>query len=250
MKKKHIVFIISIVCIVCIVCICFWYKRNHNHSLDNDYKTINNHQSLDDYYKIINNLGFSNGFKAEGYSQQVVGQSNFLKNITNNKNIKNVMEIGFNGGHSAELFLSSNKNINLVSFDIGEHEYVKLGKQFIDKTYPGRHKLIIGDSLKTVPEYSKTVNKKFDLIFIDGGHDYNTAKSDLINCKNLSHDKTIVIMDDTIYNNDKWIMDWNKGPIQAWNEAKDSNMIRELGNENYAPGRGQSWGNYNIDKKI
>tara|TARA_A100001015_G_scaffold294076_1_gene371435 strand:- start:10385 stop:10522 length:138 start_codon:yes stop_codon:yes gene_type:complete len=31
------------------------------------------------------------------------------------------MEIGFNEGHSAETFLSTNKNIKLVSFDIEEH---------------------------------------------------------------------------------------------------------------------------------
>ena len=31
-------------------------------------------------------------------------------------------------------------------------------KQFIDKTYPGRHELIIGDSLISIPEYFKKVN--------------------------------------------------------------------------------------------
>ena len=36
------------------------------------------------------------------------------------------------------------------------------------------------------------------------------------------------IMDDTIYNKDEWIMEWNIGPIQAWNEAKEPGMIREL----------------------
>lgn len=236
MEDKYIIILLLIVFLI--IYGCWWYKKNSNQSLD-DYN-----QSLDNYYKTINK--FSAGFKGEGYSQQIIEQSDFLKNITNNKDIKNVMEIGFNGGHSAEIFLSSNKNINMVSFDIGEHDYVKLGKHFIDKTYPGRHQLIIGDSLKTVPEYYKTVNKKFDLIFIDGGHDYHTAKYDLINCKNLSHDKTIVIMDDTIYNKDEWIMDWNTGPIQAWNEAKESGMIRELGYENYAPGRGQSWGIYKM----
>ena len=67
----------------------------------------------------------------EGYSQQVKGQVDFLRNIVNDKSINNVMEIGFNAGHSAELFLYSNKNINLVSFDIGYYGYVNLGKEFI-----------------------------------------------------------------------------------------------------------------------
>ena len=36
-------------------------------------------------------------------------QYEFIKNKVNNTSITNVMEIGFCGGHSAELLLSSNK---------------------------------------------------------------------------------------------------------------------------------------------
>ena len=195
--------------------------------------------SLSDFYK-EKNIKVN-----EGYSQQVKGQEDFLKNIVNDKSINNVMEIGFNAGHSAELFLSSNKNINLVSFDIGHNKYVNLGKEFIDKTYPNRHTLIIGNSLSTVPEYFKKENKKFDLIFIDGGHDYHVAKGDIFNCKNLAHDKTIVVLDDTI-NNEAWIHHWNRGPNRAWKEAKDSNMIKEIDSIDFGRGRGQSWGYYNF----
>ena len=195
--------------------------------------------NLVDFYKSKNITNF------EGYSQQIREQNDFLKVIVKNQLIKNVMEIGFNAGHSAELFLSSNKNINLVSFDIGCHHYVKLGKEFIDETYPHRHTLIIGDSLNTVPEYFKKENKKFDLIFIDGGHDYPIAKSDLINCKKLAHDKTIVVFDDTM-NNNSWIHHWNIGPNRAWNEAKEWDIINEIGSLDISPGRGHSWGFYNF----
>ena len=53
-------------------------------------------------------------------------------------------------------------------------------------------------SKNTIPEYIVSNPKKFDLIFIDGGHDLETAESDLFNCKDLSHNDTIVIMDDTV----------------------------------------------------
>jgi hypothetical protein len=50
----------------------------------------------------------------------------------------------------------------------------------IDITYPNRHRLIIGDSRITVADYLKN-NKTttFDIIFIDGGHDYNITKADM-----------------------------------------------------------------------
>jgi predicted O-methyltransferase YrrM len=195
--------------------------------------------NLVDFYKELNIIHF------EGYSQQCNEESIFLKNIVNNKSINNVMEIGFNAGHSAELFLSSNKNINLVSFDIGTHEYVNFGKKFIDRTYPGKHTLIIGNSLDTVPKYIKQENKKFDIIFIDGGHDYNVAKSDLFNCKELAHNKTIVILDDTM-NNNKWINSWNTGPNRAWKEAKEMNIIKEIDSIDFSNTHGLSWGYYNL----
>ena len=70
---------------------------------------------------------------------------------------------------------NNSKNLNCYLSD----KDAKAGKEFIDKNYPDRHTLIIGNSLNTVPEYFKKENKKFDLIFIDGGHDYDIAKYDL-----------------------------------------------------------------------
>ena len=194
--------------------------------------------------KILNEFYEKNNInRFEGFSQMSIEQTEFLKNIVKKSNIKNVMEIGFNAGHSAETFLSSNNRINLVSFDIGIHNYVGYGKYFIDKMYPRRHNLIIGNSIITVPKFCKENNIKFDIIFIDGGHEYSIAKNDLINCKKLAHKNTIVILDDTI-NNNEFLLDWNDGPNKVWKEAKEWNFIEEIGTIDYGPGRGQSWGKY------
>lgn len=201
---------------------------------------INKSSSLNDYletYKLS---------VEEGYSQQIGDQVKFLTDIVNRPDTLMVMEIGFNAGHSAELFLKTNPDIKLVSFDIGIHDYVCIGKEYIDHMYPNRHTLIIGDSTKTVPEYIEShPNVKFDIIFIDGGHSYEVAKADILNCAKLAHNETIVILDDTI-NTQYWMEWYNEGPTKAWNEL--DNILEKHGSCDYKKGRGQSWGKYKLDK--
>jgi hypothetical protein len=134
-----------------------------------------------------------------------------------------VGEIGFNAGFSSYAFLSADSETRLVSFDLGERSCTKTAKRLIDKRFPTRHTLIYGDSRKTVPEFkSRNPALHFDLVFIDGGHEYEVAKADILNMKPLCTEKTVVVMDDLM----PWRR-WGTGPTRAWTEAIREGIIRQ-----------------------
>lgn len=125
-------------------------------------------------------------------------QPTFFKNfVRRHPELKIIGEIGFNAGHSSVLFLESSKKVLVYAFDIMRHNYVLCGKEFVDTHFPGRHTLIPGNSKESVPQFHKeNPSIKFDMIFIDGGHRYEDAYSDIVNMKELSHKDTYVIIDD------------------------------------------------------
>lgn len=132
-------------------------------------------------------------------------------------------EIGFNAGFSTQVFLTANPEARVVSFDLVEHGYTKVAKEIVDKKFPGRHTLIAGDSTKTVPHFGQqNPDVKFDLFFIDGGHDYEVAKADILNVMPLCTADTAVIIDDLT----PWLK-WGEGPSRAWNEAISDGLVQQ-----------------------
>lgn len=159
----------------------------------------------------------------EGYSRPQ--ESHYFRQlIIERPEIQSVLEIGFNAGHSSYVFLDARPDVRVVSFDLGEHGYVRRAKRFIDAKFPGRHELVLGDSTVTVPRYrAEHPDALFDLAFVDGGHDYSVASADLRNCRELACPDGLVIMDDLL----EWTA-WGTGPARAWAEACNEGIVTAI----------------------
>jgi len=126
------------------------------------------------------------------YTDLFLNKAKNISNIVLNKNIKNVLEIGFNAGFSTLLILLSNPNLHIACIDLGIHNYTLPCYKKIKEMFGDRINLIIGDSTKMLPALTST----YDLIPIDGGHETEVATSDITNSYKLSKNNTIIIMDD------------------------------------------------------
>lgn len=145
----------------------------------------------------------------------------YLASTAQRTGAKLIGEIGFNAGFSTQAFLSHCPDAKVVSFDLVEHGYTKVAKKIVDGKFPGRHTLIPGDSTKSVPQYAReNPDVTFDLVFIDGGHDYEVAKADVLNMRQMCNAKTAVIIDDLT----PWLK-WGIGPTQAWTEAIKDGLV-------------------------
>lgn len=185
----------------------------------------------------------------EGFCTNYIEQINILKKYASIENVTNIMEIGFNCGHSSELFLSCKENNVVTSFTVYNKAFIN-GFKYMDYKYNDRLNMVLGDSTKTVLDYhNKNPDKKFDLIFIDGAHWDPLPMLDLKNCKLLAHENTIILFDDTCYR-EEWVKYWNKSPTKAWTDALTNNFITEIDRIDFGPGRGMTLGKYNFNKEV
>lgn len=139
--------------------------------------------------------------------------------VTFSKSYKTVCETGFNVGHSSLLWLASNPYVNVVSFDIGLHDYVVPAADYIAKSFPGRFKLVIGDSQETLPLQGQSL--KCDLFFIDGGHSRKVAQSDMfwaISYLNKDNPDARILVDDLHL----------PGVRKVWDMAMGNGLLTEV----------------------
>jgi predicted O-methyltransferase YrrM len=127
-----------------------------------------------------------------------VGQILFLMELMKKEQkIKRVLETGFHTGISAATFLDTRPDVQVVSFDIFWFDYTRKAKLILDKYYPRRNLLIAGNTMSSLSSFfSQKNNIPFDLVFIDGGHEWPIPFYDLQIILSQIQEGTFVIIDD------------------------------------------------------
>lgn len=109
---------------------------------------------------------------------------------------KNIVEVGFNMGHSACLILNNiPEDSYLTTFDICKYGY-EIECYEILKKYFNNIELVIGDSFETL----KNIDGEIDFAFIDGNHAYEFVKSDVKNVKPKIKSSGMLLFDDNYAN--------------------------------------------------
>jgi len=127
------------------------------------------------------------------------GYHAFLNDHIKRNKCKRLMEIGVYDGENARGMIEAAKEnfspeeIEYYGFDYFEDEglYWKVYKKLEETGC--KFKLFRGDSKATLPQHVDEL-PIMDLIFIDGGKSYETAKSDWENCRKLMGKHTVVFV--------------------------------------------------------
>lgn len=116
-----------------------------------------------------------------------------------------VLEIGFNLGHSALLFLEMGVRC-VRSIDISTRPETAEAASVLSERYGSdRFSLWTGDSKGMLDSIVKT-RERFDLVFIDGAHDIDSVSADVVLGKSLKIQHFLF---------DDWHPHWGPGVIPA-----------------------------------
>jgi hypothetical protein len=110
----------------------------------------------------------------------------------------NVVEIGFNAGHSALILLTGNPNLKLTCIDICQHKYTLPCYEYLKSVFGNRINLINSNSALAFPMLARQ-QIDHDLFIIDGGHSADIAETDLFNVIQMGRKGSVICFDDSDY---------------------------------------------------
>ena len=136
----------------------------------------------------------------EGNTGKYNDYQNSLFNLVKELKPKNILEIGFNAGHSACCFLNASPDSKMITFDCCRWGYEENSLKIL-KDCGFDIELIKGDSEEEVPKYFKNNNTKFDFVFIDGAHSGEAPYLDMSNTMKHINVGGYMVIDDVALGN-------------------------------------------------
>lgn len=110
-----------------------------------------------------------------------------------------LLEIGIDTGASlvplTAFLVRTRERFGIVGVDIKVQEAAKIMLNNLDIPQGGHVQLVQGNSLEVIPKLVEG-NSKFDVVLIDGDHNYYTVSRELQHLEALCHPHTLVIIDD------------------------------------------------------
>lgn len=149
--------------------------------------------------------------------------SKFYYLISQNISANNILEIGTNVGISGQYFLQSlidNKeagNRYFLTFE-GEKDLCKIADERFEKIAQNKldYEIIEGLFDNTLKKTLDKKQKKFDLVFIDGNHNFEATLNYFKIVKNYTNENSVFIFDD---------INWSKDMMRAWNLLRRNRSI-------------------------
>lgn len=147
-----------------------------------------------------------------GFSRLGYGPHSFLDEYIFANKCKRIMEIGVADGENTRNMVKvamrsfSPEEVEYYGFDLfDDHFRLKQVRQKLKET-GCKFTLFKGDSVETLPMVVENL-PRMDLIFIDGGHSYETVRSDWENSKSLMYDETAVFFHNYNFSGVKRVVD-------------------------------------------
>lgn len=109
---------------------------------------------------------------------------------------RNILEVGFNAGHSAALALVSNPSLVYFGVDLFLNRYTQTCANVLRRHFPDRFFLIQSDSSFGLAKTSLFGRSTFDLIHVDGGHAFANARLDMLSVLAFAGPDTRILIDD------------------------------------------------------
>lgn len=153
--------------------------------------------------------------------------------------VSSILEVGVASGRNAVKMIESAKRnfpaerITYFGVDFFSDYSKKIVREKLEETEAKFH-LLRGDSKEVLDSFDESI----DFIYIDGGHDYITAKTDWINSKRIMSSQTRVLFDD-LWNPDvKEVVneisreEFHIKTLEPWKEWEMALVRREKSEEN------------------